>query len=168
MDEITLDAVVANIETVTDFIDKILEDIECPMKVKIQIDIAIDEIFSNIVYYAYRDAAACKGADCNENTDSKEKSGNNENARRNDNKNGKVTVQIQTCDNPKSVSITFIDSGIPYNPLETKEPDITLSAEERQIGGLGIYMVKKNMDEMKYEYMDGKNCLTIMKFISQA
>ena len=50
--------------------------------------------------------------------------------------------------------VNFTDNGVPYNPLETEDPDITLSSEERKIGGLGIYLVKKNMDEMKYEYLN--------------
>lgn len=64
-----------------------------------------------------------------------------------------------------AIVITFIDSGVPYNPLEKKDPDTTLSAEEREIGGLGIYMVKKNMDEMKYIFSDNKNILQMKKFV---
>ena len=56
-----------------------------------------------------------------------------------------------------------MDHGIPYNPLEKADPDTTLSAEERQIGGLGIFMVKKSMDDMKYRREDGMNILTIRK-----
>ena len=56
-----------------------------------------------------------------------------------------------------------MDNGRPYNPLETKDPDITLSAEEREIGGLGIFMVKKTMDQVTYEYMDGYNRLSLRK-----
>ena len=61
--------------------------------------------------------------------------------------------------------MTFIDGGIPYNPLEKEDPDVTLSAEERKIGGLGIYIVKKNMDEMRYEYSDEKNHLSMKKYL---
>ena len=61
--------------------------------------------------------------------------------------------------------ITFTDSGVPYNPLEKEDPDVTLNAEEREIGGLGIYIVKKTMDDVMYEYTDGKNILTIVKNI---
>lgn len=63
------------------------------------------------------------------------------------------------------IAISFIDSGTPYNPLEKEDPDITLSAEERQIGGLGIFLVKKNMDSVYYEYKDGKNIFTMTKVI---
>ena len=62
--------------------------------------------------------------------------------------------------------MVFIDQGIPYNPLENKDPDITLNLEEREIGGLGIYMVKKIMDEVSYEYMDGQNILRMRKSLS--
>ena len=70
---------------------------------------------------------------------------------------------IQTETEAGKIKITFIDSGMHYNPLEKKDPDVTLSAEKRQIGGLGIYMVKKSMDSVEYEYVDEKNCLTITK-----
>ena len=61
------------------------------------------------------------------------------------------------------MTITFIDCGMPYDPLAKPDPDTTLSVEEREIGGLGIFMVKKSMDDMTYEYRDGKNILTIKK-----
>lgn len=77
-------------------------------------------------------------------------------------KTGEATVRIDSL-TPSSVEITFIDSGVPYNPLEKPDPDTTLSAEERQIGGLGIFIVKKTMDDMIYKYEDGKNFLTIKK-----
>ena len=76
---------------------------------------------------------------------------------------GMATIQI--IDSEDTVIITFIDSGKPYNPLETPAPDITLPPEERSIGGLGIFMVKKITDDMKYEYMDNKNILSITKRI---
>ncbi len=77
---------------------------------------------------------------------------------------GPSEIIFDTVDND-NVSITFLDSGVPYNPLAKEDPDITLSAAERQIGGLGIFMVKQSMDDMKYEYKDGKNCLTLIKNI---
>ena len=64
------------------------------------------------------------------------------------------------------IVLVFIDQGIPYNPLDNKDPDITLNLEEREIGGLGIYMVKKIMDEVSYEYMDGQNILRMRKSLS--
>jgi anti-sigma regulatory factor (Ser/Thr protein kinase) len=77
---------------------------------------------------------------------------------------GPSEIIFDTVDND-NVSITFLDSGVPYNPLAKEDPDITLSAAERQIGGLGIFMVKQSMDDMKYEYKDGKNFLTLIKNI---
>ena len=77
---------------------------------------------------------------------------------------GPSEIIFDTVDND-NVSITFLDSGVPYNPLAKEDPDITLSAVEREIGGLGIFMVKQSMDDMKYEYKDGKNCLTLIKNI---
>ena len=74
------------------------------------------------------------------------------------------TATIEFCSDDKGVTITISDSGIPYNPLEKEDPDITLSAEERGIGGYGIFIVKKVMDEISYEYKDNKNILTIKKF----
>lgn len=135
MQEITVDAVVDNVSVVTEFIDEQLEKLDCPMKAQMQIDVAIDELFSNIAYYAYSPTV------------------------------GKATVRFEVNDNPLSVAITFLDNGVPYNPLEKTDPDITLSAEEREIGGLGIFMVKKTMDEIDYKYDNGQNILTIKKNI---
>ena len=133
MKEITVDATIENMNTVTAFVDDFLDQIACPMKSKIQINIVIDEIFGNICHYAYKDSV------------------------------GAVTVSVESGNTPKAVFLTFIDNGIPYNPLETEDPDITSSSEERKIGGLGIYLVKKNMDEMKYEYVNQQNRLWMEK-----
>lgn len=135
MEELTINATVENIEKVTAFVDEQLETLNCPMKVQMQIDIAIDELFGNIAHYAYNPEV------------------------------GPATVRVEIADNPMAVIITFIDNGIPYDPLAKEDPDVTLSAEERGIGGLGIYMVKKSMDDISYEYKDGKNILKIKKNI---
>ena len=74
-------------------------------------------------------------------------------------------MRVEVVEDPLSVVITFIDNGVPYDPLAKADPDTTLSAEERDIGGLGIYMVKKSMDEIAYEYKDGQNILKIKKNI---
>lgn len=76
-----------------------------------------------------------------------------------------MTVRLDTQEDPRAVLITFIDNGVPYNPLEQEEPDITLAAEDRPIGGLGIFVVKKTMDDMSYDYKDGQNILRIKKKI---
>ena len=77
---------------------------------------------------------------------------------------GDMTIRIDAASSGE-VAITLIDSGVPFNPLDKTDPDVTLSAEQRQIGGLGIYMVKKSMDSMEYERRDGKNILKIKKHL---
>lgn len=77
---------------------------------------------------------------------------------------GPATVRVEVDKSP-SVIITFIDNGMPYDPLKQRDPDTTLGLDERQIGGLGVYMVKKSMDEITYEYKDGQNILRIKKRI---
>ena len=101
-----------------------------------KIELVIEEIFINIVNYAYKDE--------------EEKA---------------VCVDIRK-DNQKMI-ITFEDNGIPFNPLDNEDPDIRLNAEERQIGGLGIYLVKKIMDDVKYLYKENKNILIIEKNIDK-
>ena len=133
MKELTVEAKIENIEAVTDFVNEQLEALDCPMKAQMQIDIAIDELFGNIAHYAYNPEI------------------------------GKATVRVEVIEDPLAVTITFIDNGVPYDPLAKADPDTTLSAEEREIGGLGIYMVKKSMDDIAYEYKDGQNILTIKK-----
>ena len=135
MKELTLAATVENIETVTEFVNAQLELMDCPIRAQMQIDIAIDELFGNIAHYAYNTEV------------------------------GSATVRVEVSEAPLAVIITFIDNGVPYDPLGKDDPDITLSAEEREIGGLGIYMVKKSMDEITYEYKDGQNILKIKKNI---
>ena len=133
MKELTIAAKVENIEAVTNFVNEQLEALDCPMKAQMQIDIAIDELFGNIAHYAYNPEI------------------------------GKATVRVEVIEDPLAVVITFIDNGVPYDPLAKADPDTTLSAEEREIGGLGIYMVKKSMDDITYEYKDGQNILAIKK-----
>ena len=133
MKELTIAATVENIETVTDFVNEQLESLDCPMKAQMQIDIAIDELFGNIAHYAYNPEV------------------------------GDATVRVEVIEDPLAVVITFIDNGVPYDPLKNDDPDTTLSADERDIGGLGIYMVKKSMDDITYEYKAGQNILTIKK-----
>lgn len=78
-------------------------------------------------------------------------------------KKGPVSVQVGFSDG-KAI-IRFFDSGMPYNPLEAADPDVTLSIEERKVGGLGVFIVKKTMDEVFYEFVDGQNVLTLVKSI---
>ena len=135
MREMTIDATVKNIPVVTEFVNDRLKELKCPLKALTQIDIAIDELFGNISNYAYKPDV------------------------------GPATVRVEVENNPVAVIITFIDGGRQFDPLSTDDPDTTLPASERRIGGLGLYLVRKTMDEITYEYRDGKNILRIRKNI---
>ena len=128
--------IVANadlLDDVINFLDEILEENDCPIKTQMQIDIVVEEVFVNIAYYDY------------------------------DGYEGMVEIKVDITDNPRTVTIIFVDDGKPYDMRNTKEPDITLSAEERKIGGLGIFMVKNSMDSVDYEYKDNQNIVTLKK-----
>lgn len=133
MKELMLDATLENIPRVTEFVEEQLAEYNCPVKAQMQIAIAIDELFSNIAHYAYNPDV------------------------------GPATVRVEVQEDPMAVIITFIDHGVPYDPLAKEDPNVHLSLEEREVGGLGIYMVKKTMDEISYEYKNGHNILTIKK-----
>ncbi len=133
MKQIKVKADTTELDNVLSFADTILEELGCSVKAQMQIDIAIEEVFVNIAHYAYPEAE------------------------------GEAVIYVEPGEGSSSVTITFEDEGIPYDPLKNEDPDITLSADDRPIGGLGIFMVKKSMDEVSYEYKDGKNRLTIKK-----
>lgn len=133
MKKITVPAKTDELDRVLDFVNETLEGADCSMRIQTQIDIAVEEIFVNIANYAYNPEI------------------------------GKAEIVVEISEQPVTVAITFEDSGVPYNPLEKKDPDVTLNAEERDIGGLGIFMAKKSMDDIEYTYRDGKNILTIKK-----
>ena len=133
MKELTVEANRDNLLQVQSFIDEELEAADCPMATQIAIDIAVEELFVNIASYAY------------------------------EGKSGPATVQVSVYEDPASAEITFIDCGKKYDPLAKPDPDVTLAAKDRTKGGLGIFMVKNSMDDMKYEYKDGKNVLTLIK-----
>ena len=133
MKELVVEADRKNLLEVQTFIDEQLEEVGCPMLTQTAIDIAVEELFVNIANYAY------------------------------DQGKGVAVVQVSVHDDPLSVEITFIDNGKQYDPLAKPDPDTTLSVKERKKGGLGIFMVKKSMDNVQYEYKDGKNILTISK-----
>ena len=118
------------------FLDGFLEENGCSMRVQCELDIAVEEIFVNIAHYAYTPDE------------------------------GEVVIDLERLPgDTKDICIKFTDWGVPYDPLAKPDPDITLGAEERQIGGLGIFIVKNTMDDMKYEYKDGSNVLTMFKTI---
>ena len=135
MRKITVDAKLDRLDEVLDFLNGVLEELNCPVKTQMQLDIALEELFVNIASYAYAPGT------------------------------GPATIQIEPEEHPPAVRITLIDKGVPYDPLAKPDPDVTLPAQERQIGGLGIYMVKKSMDGMEYEYRNGQNILMIRKLL---
>ena len=133
MKELTLEADIKNLDSVLNFVNEQLELCNCSPKIQIQIDVAVEELFVNIAHYAYTPET------------------------------GNATIRVELQEHPLAVMITFIDHGVPYNPLAKPDPDVKLSAEEREIGGLGIFMVKKSMDNIYYEYKDGQNVLSTRK-----
>ena len=133
---LVLAAVTENLQQVISFIEESIQNTDHSPKTVIQITIAVEEIFVNIASYAY----------------SPEK--------------GNAEIGVEVSDDPLEVTIRFADSGIPYDPLAKEDPDITLPAEQRPIGGLGIYMVKKSMDNVEYEHKDGQNIFIIRKKLS--
>ena len=121
------------LEKVQAFVAEQLEAHVCPARVRFQLDVAVEEIYVNIARYAYHPEV------------------------------GEAQVRCETGGDPFRIVIGFADRGRPYNPLAKEDPDTTMSAEQREIGGLGIFMVKKTMDRIAYSYSDGINVLTIEK-----
>ena len=133
MKELTVSAVIESLSAVREFVGSGLDEIGCGRSARYLIDTAVEEIFVNISSYAYGD------------------------------KTGEAVIRMETEQSPPSVTIHFIDSGKPYDPLKKPDPDIKQPLKERKRGGLGIFIVKKSMDDMYYEYKDGHNILTIKK-----
>ena len=122
----------AQLYSVLGFVEEELEKLDCPMRVSMQISVAVEELFVNVAHYAYGGAP------------------------------GPMTLSVQP-ETEGGVTLCFTDGGIPFDPLAKADPDVTLSAEERKIGGLGIYMVKQTMDDVRYRYENSRNILTIRK-----
>lgn len=138
MNTITVPATVDQLETVLKAITDELNGHNCPARTQMQLEMAIEEILVNISNYAYRGHT------------------------------GEATVQWELTPEPLRINMRFIDSGQPFNPLEKEDPDTSLPAEEREIGGLGIFLVKRIMDAVSYQYQDGHNILTIEKVLQPA
>ena len=133
MKTITRKASIDQIPELTRFVDRELEACGCPLRQQMQIDVALDELLSNIALYAYPAGP------------------------------GEVTLSFEFDTGSRTAVLRFSDSGIPYNPTEKPDPDVSLPAEKREIGGLGIFIVRKTMDEMCYSREDGKNILIVKK-----
>ena len=135
-EELIIEAVVDNLEAVNLFVHKFIEQFEVSKSTLMQLDLIVEEIFVNIASYAY-----------SPNT-------------------GSVKILIEAKEEPHTVSLTFIDSGVPYNPLEKSDPDINLSVDDRQIGGLGIFLTKNLVDDISYKFVDGQNILQLTKSLN--
>ncbi len=135
MKKLRIEAAPVNVEKVIEFIDEVLEENGCGMREQMAISVAVDELFANISHYAYAPET------------------------------GMAEVWAEVAGDPPEARISFIDSGKPFNPLALDEPETGGTLEEREIGGMGIHIVKNSMDGVEYEYTDGKNKLTIIKKI---
>ena len=140
-DEIRLEASVKNLPKVMKFLDEHMDDWHCSFKERNTIELAVEEVYINIANYAYMPGR------------------------------GEVTIRAGLEEAPdgsgkRMAVFTFIDQGTPYNPLTKEDPDVSLPAGQRRIGGLGVFLVKRTMDDVHYEYQGGSNILTIKKRIS--
>ena len=129
----TFPAKVEALSDVLGFVEQTLEKYECSMKIQTAVCVAIEEVFVNVAHYAYGDGE------------------------------GDMTLGIGFDEATRTVTFRMADKGVPFDPLAKADPDITLSAEEREIGGLGIFITKKTMDSLTYTYENGQNILTMTK-----
>jgi sigma-B regulation protein RsbU (phosphoserine phosphatase) len=131
----TFPAKVEALSDVLGFVDQTLESCECPMKLQTAICVAIEEVFVNVAHYAYGEGE------------------------------GDMTLGIGFDSESRELTFRMTDRGTPFDPLKKPDPDITLAAEDREIGGLGIFIAKKTMDSITYAYENGENVLTMVKKI---
>ena len=131
----TFPAKVEALSDVLGFVDRLLESCECPMKIQTAICVAIEEVFVNVAHYAYGDGE------------------------------GDMTLGFEFDAERREITFRMTDKGVPFDPLKKPDPDITLSAEDREIGGLGIFITKKTMDQVTYAYENNENILTMIKKI---
>ena len=131
----TFPAKTESLSVVLGFVDQMLDSFGCPMKIQMAVCVAIEEVFVNVAHYAYGEGE------------------------------GDVTLGIGFDEVNRAVTFRMTDKGIPFDPLKKADPDITRPAEEREIGGLGIFIAKKTMDSITYAYESGENILTMIKKI---
>lgn len=131
-----LEAVPENFAAAQEQVRAFLAPCSCSMRTLLDLDMLVEEIFINIASYAYPD------------------------------KRGTAAIDLALNDKKDAITITFRDSGIPYNPLEKPSPDLSSPASARQIGGLGIFLVQKYADQLSYVYEDGENRLSLRKVLS--
>ena len=133
MNNLTIKAEEENVEEVIGFVRGELERFDCREESMMQVELAIEEIFVNIATYAYEQGE------------------------------GEAEIRVDVSDLPPYVTITFLDHGTPFNPLDFADADTSREALEEREGGLGILMVKKTMDEVTYSFENGENILTVRK-----
>jgi anti-sigma regulatory factor (Ser/Thr protein kinase) len=131
-----LEAVPENFAAAQEQVRAFLAPCSCSMRTLLELDMLVEEIFINIASYAYPDER------------------------------GTAAIDLALNDKKDAITITFRDSGIPYNPLEKPSPDLSSPASARQIGGLGIFLVQKYADQLSYVYEDGENRLSLRKVLS--
>lgn len=136
MDTITLPAKIENLPTVLNFIHNQLNGLDILENILFELELAIEEVYVNIARYAYGEGE------------------------------GEVTITSCIGGNPLQIIIEFRDSGIPFDPLKNEDPDFSLKTEEKEIGGLGIHLIKKNVDYIGYEFHNGENVLTLKKSLT--
>ena len=134
--ELSVDSSIENFAVVKNWLQNIFDDIGCSSKPSKQLFIAVDEIFTNICHYAYKDAT------------------------------GKIVLKAFYNANENILNITIIDFGEKYNPLERPDPDIVQRIKDKTVGGLGIFMTKKLMDSIEYSRVEDKNLLILKKKIN--
>lgn len=137
MKELTVNADVKNLDKVISLIDGVIEPYECSVAVQFQIEVALEEIYVNIAYYAYPNDIGSTTVRCN----------------------------VEETEKGPMLVVDILDQGNQYNPLEHEGPDLEAGYEEREIGGLGIYMVRSSMDVVSYRYEEKSNIFTIKKYL---
>lgn len=135
MTQKTFPAKVEALDDVIAFLEEALESYDCSMKNSMALCVAIEEVFVNVAHYAYGDGE------------------------------GDATLELSMDNASRVLTLRLSDSGAPFDPLAKPDPDITLSATDRDIGGLGILITKRTMDEIFYAYENGENVLTMRKKI---
>ena len=131
--ELVVESLIDSLETVDSLVDEMYSSMGASRSARKQLRVAAEEIFVNIVNYAYGEG------------------------------HGKVVISVRKLADPPRLELVFMDEGVPFNPLLRDAPDFSVDPDEREVGGLGIYMVKQAVDDIGYEYRDGKNILTICK-----
>lgn len=117
------------------FVEQMLDSFECPIKIQVALCVAIEEVFVNVAHYAYGEGE------------------------------GNMSLGIGFDEESRAITFRMTDKGIPFDPLKKPDPDISLSADKREIGGLGIFITKKTMDSLTYTYENDENILTMIKKI---